>query len=395
MNISGSRGSHTILFLDYHPGYTDSERKLAGIVRFSRVQGWKAVAIPFTASKASDVKPLLEKFHPLGCIVERASWDEYLPKRLFGKIPVAYLDPQDPSLLPSSHTVPVVCDNAAVARMAFRELSAGMPSCLGIVPSPGLPRWNFIRIKEFKAQCVDAGIECRVFAGIVNEDREKRLLRLAAWIRELPKRSGIFGTNDNAARDVAEAAVLIPRHIPRELSVLGVDGGAEGSFPVPVSSIKLDLELAGYLAAKSLKKAIERNAAGKESGQQQLSFGPLLVLRRRSTQGAGRREPHILEAVDMIRREACNGLTAAALAARFPVSRKHFERRFREAMGRSILDEIIHVRFQAVFDLLSRPVPPISAIADFCGFPSDRELRKLFRHRTGITMRQWRNRHLH
>ena len=88
------------------------------------------------------------------------------------------------------------------------------------------------------------------------------------------------------------------------------------------------------------------------------------------------------------------GLTAAALAARFPGSRKHFERRFREAIGHSVLDEILHVRMTKVLDLLSQPKPAISAIADFCGFTSDRELRKLFHSRHGMSMRQWRNLHL-
>ncbi len=97
-----------------------------------------------------------------------------------------------------------------------------------------------------------------------------------------------------------------------------------------------------------------------------------------------------MKAVEMIRSEACNGLTATALAARFPVSRKLFELRFREATGHSALNEILHVRMERVFDYLARPDFPISAIADFCGFRSDRELRNLFLARTGTSMRAWR-----
>ena len=92
----------------------------------------------------------------------------------------------------------------------------------------------------------------------------------------------------------------------------------------------------------------------------------------------------------MIRREACDGLAAEALARRFPVSRNLFERRFREAMGHSVLDEIIHVRMQRVFDLLARPDFPIGAIADFSGFGCGYGLRKLFRARTGMSLREWR-----
>ena len=123
---------------------------------------------------------------------------------------------------------------------------------------------------------------------------------------------------------------------------------------------------------------------------QAAAFGPLCVLRGDSTRGRGRRDPHVLEAVGIIRREACEGLTAAALAARVPGSRKHFERRFREAMGHSILDEILHVRLERVCTLLAQTDMPIGAIPDFCGFDCPRTLHALFQSRFHTSMRDWR-----
>ena len=92
----------------------------------------------------------------------------------------------------------------------------------------------------------------------------------------------------------------------------------------------------------------------------------------------------------MIRREACDGLTAANLAGRFRGTRQLFDLRFREAMGHSPLDEIIHVRLQRVLELLAQPDFPISAIADFSGFPSERVLQKHFHARFHTSMREWR-----
>ena len=110
-----------------------------------------------------------------------------------------------------------MCDNAAVARMAFRELSAGMPPCLAAVPSPGLPEWNFARLSAFEALCADAGVECRVFDGKRNEDPALRIERLARWLSALPRRSGVFGTNDNAARRgyLPSSAAFAPDAAPR------------------------------------------------------------------------------------------------------------------------------------------------------------------------------------
>ena len=104
--------------------------------------------------------------------------------------------------------------------------------------------------------------------------------------------------------------------------------------------MKIDFELSGYLAARMLAERLR----GAATPLPPASYGPLLVDRRESTRGRGRRDPHILRAVEIIRREACDGLGAAALAARVPGSRKHFERRFREAMGHSVLAEILDVR---------------------------------------------------
>ena len=97
--------------------------------------------------------------------------------------------------------------------------------------------------------------------------------------------------------------------------------------------------------------------------------------------------------VEIIRSEACNGLTASVLIAKFPGSRGHFERRFREAMGHSVLDEILLVRLQRAGELLAGTDMPISAIADFCGFRTHIALHKFFRSRTGMTMGAWRKKH--
>ncbi len=372
----------TILFLDYRPKHPGSMRKLDGVRRFFRTRSWDVVPVPVGEMCPETIPALLRRHRPAGCIVDCAEQTPGISKRLFGNVPVVYLDPPEPVRWRGAMVVE--CDNEAVARLAFEELSKGLPPCLAVVPSPSLVHWNRMRIKTFRFLCAKAGVECRVFDGLPNENPEHRIRRLMPWLAQLPRRSGVFGANDNAAGDVVEAARRIQRHIPKELSVLGVDGDFRADFAVPVSSIKLDLELAGYLAAKRLGGLAVQHPM----------FGPLCVFRRKSTQGPGRLEPRILEAVEIIRREAADGLSAADLAARFPGSRKHFERRFREAMGHSILDEILHVRMAKALDLLDRPNCSIGAIADFSGFGTRRELQKLFKKRYGVSMSQWRMRHL-
>lgn len=390
----------TILYLNFHSDEEKHRRKLAGIRRFAKTRGWTITAVPPEESRPEDIKRLLARFRPVGCVVECTDdQNPDLPPRLFGKTPVVHLDP--PEKLRWRGAASVVCDNKAVARAAFAELMAGHPVACAVVTSHRLMRWSEVRATAFRALCEKVGVPCRVFRGPREEDVGARIARLKEFISQLPRHTAIFATNDWAALHVAEAARLSMRDIPRELTLVGVDGmpetGDTNDLASPlVSSVEIDFELAGFLAGRMVGKVVshrDTEAQSKKATEEKV-FGPLLVLRRKSTSGRGRREPRILEAVEMIRREACDGLTSAKLAARFPVSRQHFERRFLEAMGHTVLDEIIHVRLQAVMDMLARPEPPIGAIADFCGFGSQVELRIIFKKRMGMSLRQWRQSHL-
>ena len=381
----------TVLYLNAGDHELEWPRKLAGIRRYAKAQGWRVEAFRRRDVPARDVPALLRRRRPAGCIVEDTDPGQRLSPRIFGDLPAVYLDssvPEERRGLPL-----VLCDHEAVAERAFRELSAGDPPCFAVVPSPSFVSWNALRIRAFEARCARAGKPCRVFPGFANEDAGRRTERLSRWIASLPPHAAVFATNDRAAKHVAAAAVR--RRFPRDYTLLGVDATPEvfaDSTSPGISSVELDFELSGYLAAKLLDGRL-RGLRGPDRAPSSAAFGPLLVVRKESTRGRGRRERHVLEAVEMIRREACEGLAAAALAARFPGSRKHFERRFREAMGRGILDEILHVRLQTAVDLLSRRDPPISSIPDFCGFGTARELQKLFRARFGMSMREWRALH--
>jgi len=196
------------------------------------------------------------------------------------------------------------------------------------------------------------------------------------------------GMTDRAARGMTTAACAANDDALRANDVIS-------SLPAPVIVGKADLSLPPEAArhcaagASSLPpKAASSFADGGAVG----TIGPLLAVRRESTRGAGRREPRILEAVEIIRREACDGLTVAALAAKFKCSRRLFDMRFREATGHSARDEIEHVRFENAFTLLKGTDKPVSAIADFCGYRTGSALRHIFLARTGMSMREWRAR---
>lgn len=373
-------------------------RVVDGVRRYGKTRDWRiAVASSGDLAASGGLAAFLARTRPVGCIVNEQRNDaRYPPKSLLGT-PVVYFDSATP--LRWRNVPSVRCDNAAVARMAFRELSVGLPGSFAAVPTVSMRRWNAERIATFRELCAKDGRPCFLFPGRRGEAPERRIARLRAWVSRLPKRCAVFAANDNTAIDVAEALAAAGRAVPRDNTVIGVDGeerASDGGDVSALSSVKIDREEAGYRTAKLLDREIAARAGGggvRPADAAEVLFGPLLVVRRKSTGGRGRQEPRILDAVERIRREACEGLTAAALAARFPGSRNLFERRFREATGHSVLDEILHVRLRHALDLLSRPDMPISAIAAFSGFSSDRELRQLFLRRFHCSMRDWRRKH--
>lgn len=385
--VRSSEKTGTILCLDFHAGEEKYRRELAGVRRFAKQHGFRVATMEHCDSET--LPELLARVRVAGCIAEcSARFDiRSLPPRLFGKTPVVYLDP--PQRLPWRSVASVVCDNAAVAQMAFRELSLGLPQAYAAVGYRKPCQWSRDRVAAFRACCLDAGVPCATFPARGGETLEAREVRLAKWAAALPPRSAVFAVNDVIAHEVSRAFKSVWRSLPYAATLVGADNvvsPSEQNRELMTSSVRIDFELAGYLAARHCATG----ASPLTDGSAIATFGPLLVERRVSTRGRGRREAYIVEAVETIRREACAGLTAAALAARFRGSRHLFEMRFREAMGHSVLEEILQVRLERVVELLARRDVPIGAIASFCGFRTDGELRKLFLSRFHVSMREWR-----
>ena len=285
-------------------------------------------------------------------------------------------------------------DDDVIAREAVRELSAGRPSCYAAVGSMHGHQWALHRLRAFRAAvAAETGKKCALFpmTPLSAPERIKdRLAQLAVWVAALPRNCAIFAASDVIAERVVEAARDSRRNIPRDLTLLSTDNHpeiCETAIP-PISSIQLDLERMGYVAARALG---ERLVAGNPPATPVI-VAPLLTVRRKSTGGRGRHEPWVLDAVAAIRAEACEGLSAGELIGRYPVSKRLFTLRFREATGHSVLDEILHVRLEKAYTLLAQMDTAIGAIAGLCGFRSERTLEALFRDRAGMSMREWRRR---
>ncbi len=379
--------SNTILYLDMWKGERVQEMKLAGIRRYASMRGWKVGVCLERQSRSKRLPKLLARLRPVGCIVECSAAHDDLPPRLFGDIPVVYLDCA--RNLYGGRMPKVVHNGEATTSAAFRELSSNHPSSYAVVGYREPRFWSVIRERVFRTQAKATGKACLSFCSRW-EKTAVRAERLTQWVANLPERCAIFAVNDDTAAEVVCACRTCGRRIPTDMTLIGVDNlkcVCEGNVP-QISSIQVDFERAGYKAAKMLDDLILHDGRCAVEDW----FDPLMVVRRESTRGFGRREHRILPVVELIRREACNGLTAREAMKGIVGSRRLFEMRFREAMGHSILDEVQHVRMDKVYFLLSMTDTPINAIASLCGYRSGIALHKFFISRTGMCMREWRKR---
>ena len=383
----------SLLYLDIAPNHPVQFRKLAGVRRYASLRGWDVVGVPRGETAPAEVRDLLARLRPAGVVVEGSGRRNVFPPRLFGRVPVSYVEYPEEETAGRAPNVSI--DDGAVADAAFHELSLGKPPAFAVLGHKTPHLWSSLRVRAFRDRCARAGVPCFVFPAVAMEPRERYEARLADWLASLPPHAAVFAAGDSAGVAVSRVARIARRRIPGDLTLCSTCDIPEvcEDAPTPVTSIHIDFERMGWLAAKALES------------RENASAGPLFVARRQSTAGRGRREPWILRAVEIIRAEACAGLTvdtlvgrlarevaSGAAGARRPsaVSRRNFDRRFREAMGHSALEEILSVRLAAVCELLLHTNAPVMSIADFCGFGTHAALDTLFRQRFNMSMGAWR-----
>jgi LacI family transcriptional regulator len=356
------------------------------------------VQVVYREPAAELVAELAELWHALGAVVECSSRTTPIDASAFGTMPVVLLN-ADPSQRPET-ALSVCHDSAATARVAARELLSLGLAHFAFFPHPEPLHWSLTRERAFAEAIRMHGNDSRTFRAKAarhsapeNTFPTEWQAELREFIRQLPKPCGVFAANDTVAAEVLTAARFARVTVPGDLAVLGVDNDeklCEECEP-PLSSIEPDSHRGGMLAA-SLIFEVAGNG-GKPSGARRLEYGPLRVVQRESTRLLAVPDKCAADAIALIRREACAGLRASAVAALFPCSRRMADIRFRNAVGRGILAEIHAVQLETAKRLLETTDIPLKALSDFCGFENPNSLRKFFRRETGTTLSAWRASH--
>ena len=211
-------------------------------------------------------------------------------------------------------------------------------------------------------------------------------------LAEYPKPCGILTYDDGIGRDILDLCRLANVTVPASVCVLGMDDNAlicENANP-SLSSIQLDYERTGFLAARALDDMI----SGRTKEPPRLLCGMSGITERASTQdvkGSGRL---VSLACDYIAKNACRrgGINQFDVAKHLGVSVRTLQLRFQEAaFAGSVLNEIQRVQLENVCRMLRMTKRSIKDITFASGFGSLSRLKAIFVRKIGMSMREYRN----
>lgn len=246
--------------------------------------------------------------------------------------------------------------------------------------------WSENRAKSFRKAVEEAGFDCHYYrdSATTSRDWEQLLAELGQWLRSLPKPVGLMAAYDWRALHVLEACRNCNISVPDEVAVIGVDNDeqiCDLAIP-PLTSIIQGGDRLGYEAAQMLDRLMNGK---KPPDELQLAVPPVGVVTRQSTDVLAIADEIVATAIRYIREHACEGIQVIDVVDQVPVSRVSLETRFKEAIGRTMHEEIQRVRLERVKQLLRATDLPIRIIAERAGFRYSEYLSNLFRRETGQT----------
>jgi LacI family transcriptional regulator len=275
---------------------------------------------------------------------------------------------------------------AAIAEMAvnhFRERGVGSLAYCGFEDCA----WSRERERAFCREAEETGGLCSTYRldvpNRLGEDpwaraEEDGHLRLAAWLKSLPRPTGLMVCDDVCGRLVLDACQQAELEVPEHIAVVGVGNdelACECSDP-PLSSVALDVETAGYEAARLLDQLMLGAAP---AGGLEVSIEPLGVESRRSSRVVVNDDPLVVRMLCFIEDHAGRGIGVPDVVSEIGVSRRTLERRFSRATGKSIHAQVTQRRLDRAKCLLQETDLPVYRVATEVGFANTRMLNRIFR----------------
>lgn len=362
--------------------YKSWRDKLQGVYRYARKADWLVQVLPANISMA-ELFQQVKYWRPIGCLVDRGLSFARCPTRFSKHLPTVFLD-QDPEKAPHD-ILNVVHDSTASAHMAVADLIRCDCASYLYYSGPIPAFWQKERERAFRDDIT------RIKKPFIIVRLEEDLMHA---LQTVPKPCGVFAAYDRIAQRVIAEANQLRIRIPGDLYVSSIDNDeliCKNTYP-PLTSVLPDFEKAGYELAKLLDEKIHVPQLNSVT----IKYGPVELCRRETTCKLAKTDVRFHNALTYIRNNATrHDLCVEDVVREMKCSRRFADHLFREISGRSILEGIQEVRLEHVLSCLRKPeLSSIGSIAGLCGFNSESYLKRFFKRKTGLTMRDWRSRNM-
>jgi LacI family transcriptional regulator len=367
---------------------------LRGIVRYSRLYGpWSLYVAPGHLEQAL---PKAKSWSGTGIIARIHSLEMAKQIRATGLPFVASSLDEFRSPRRGDKFGEVCTNSAAIGQMAATHLVDRSLRHFAFCGFHGCA-WSARREEAFSQYLSERAFQCqahRIELGnwmhwpnwIEDWEQEQRIL--LNWLKSLPKPVGLMACNDICGREVLQACAAAGLRVPDDVAVVGVDNDelmCELSNP-PLSSIALDVEKAGYEAARLLDSLM----SGHLTAERVVQVEPVYVVTRQSSEIIAPDEPCVATALQFIKNHAGQPIAVPHVIEQTSVSRRTLERRFSRALGRSISSEITQRRLERAKRLLLETDLPSYRVAAAAGFGTIKTFNRVFRRAAGVSPQRFR-----
>jgi LacI family transcriptional regulator len=214
---------------------------------------------------------------------------------------------------------------------------------------------------------------------------------LEKWIETWELPIGIFVSQDIFCRYLIDVCRAKGLHVSEDVAIVGTHNESEicGAPSPSLTSIDLGFGQVGYRAAAML----ERLMAGGEASAEPELVPPAELVSRQSTDVYASSDPVVARAMRFIAENGHQRIQVKHVAAAVATTRRTLERKFREAMGRSIAGEIIRLRLQRAKRRMVETDASMKDVAIEAGFRTADHFGKVFARVEGISPSHYRERH--
>jgi len=252
--------------------------------------------------------------------------------------------------------------------------------------------WSVTREQLFEQFVCEAGCSIHIYEtpspGKRRDNWEQEQIKVAKWLENIPKPVGLLASHDFRGQNVLDACRRASIAVPEQVAVIALGDDevlCDLTSPMMTSVTNNPYEV-GYKAASVLDQLM----AGKSVSPRVTLIESVGVHLRQSTDITAIDDPDIVNALQMIRRHACDGLKVEEILEEVPLSRRQLELRFKKYAGRTLHEEILRVKLMQAKRLVAHSKLPLADIALRAGFPHTSHMGVVFQNKLGLSPSEYR-----